>query len=76
MERFGYDFNQKLALAQVSAYCGENVEQARACCHTSPSFERDLFIVKSFRHRQAVCGQDFLYYFSRSQSRCFHQGNG
>ena len=43
MERFGYDFNQKLALAQVSAYCGENVEQARACCHTSPSFERDLF---------------------------------
>ncbi len=23
MERFGYDFNQKLALAQVSAYCGE-----------------------------------------------------
>lgn len=43
MERFGYDFNQKLALAQVSAYCGENVEQTRACCHTSPSFERDLF---------------------------------
>lgn len=69
MERFGYDFNQQLALAQVSAYCGGNVEQARTCCHTSPSFERDLFKKSYVMLKGTLEGYEKLF-ISEEQHGC------
>lgn len=39
MERIDMTLTGNSHLQQASANCGENVEQAQACCHASPSFD-------------------------------------